>query len=78
MSAGVVYLLHFDRRVREHQCGRGARLVEVVIGAGISLELARTWTGDRKVERLLKNRKAAPRLCPLCSPARRQARRIPS
>lgn len=62
-----------EDRVREHQCGRGARLVEVVIGAGISLELARTWCGDRKLERRLKRRHNAPRLCPLCAPRNRCA-----
>jgi hypothetical protein len=65
-----------EDRVREHQCGRGARLVEVVTNAGIALELVRTWNGDRKLERRLKSRHAAPRLCPTCSPDRamRQAR----
>lgn len=55
-----------DARLVEHRAGRGARLVEVVIGAGIAVEVARTWAGDRNLERRLKNRKGAPKLCPLC------------
>jgi hypothetical protein len=29
--------------------------------------VARTWQGDRKFERQLKNRKHTPRLCPVCA-----------
>ena len=54
-------------RLIEHQTGRGARLMEVVIDAGRSFTLARTWPGtDRAFERKLHRRKASPRLCPLC------------
>jgi hypothetical protein len=35
--------------------------------AGIKWEVARTWTGDRKFERRLKNGKRAPKLCPVCA-----------
>lgn len=31
-----------------------------------SFRVARTWRGDRNFERRLKNRKNAPRLCPIC------------
>jgi predicted GIY-YIG superfamily endonuclease len=57
-----------DARLAEHLAGRGARLVEVVIGLGITIELARTWEGGRDLERRLKRRKSSPRLCPVCSP----------
>ena len=49
-----------------HASGQGARLLEVITSAGIGFELARTWQGTRKDERRIKNRKEAPRLCPLC------------
>lgn len=54
------------RRVKRHLSGQGARLVAVVLGLGIPVELARTWEGERDLERRLKGRKASPRLCPLC------------
>ena len=57
-------------RLEEHRTGRGAQLMEVVTGAGISFRLARTWEGDRKTERRKKHR-GASRHCPLCQAARR-------
>jgi predicted GIY-YIG superfamily endonuclease len=56
-------------RLELHRCGRGARLTQVALERGIGWRLARTWTGDRAYERLLKNRKNAPKLCPLCQQA---------
>jgi hypothetical protein len=39
----------------------------VIAQAGIVVQLARTWEGDRQLERRLKNGHNAPaRLCPLC------------
>jgi predicted GIY-YIG superfamily endonuclease len=55
-------------RLESHANGTGARLLQVITEAGLSFELARTWEGSRKTERSLKNRKATPRLCPLCNP----------
>jgi predicted GIY-YIG superfamily endonuclease len=60
------YAADLDVRLAQHRAGRGARLVEVITEAGISFTLARTWEGDRTMERRLKNRHASPRLCPLC------------
>ncbi len=57
-----------QERLREHQAGRGARLTQVVVDAGISLILARVWKGGRTLERALKNLKNAPKLCPICNP----------
>lgn len=53
-------------RLAEHESGNGARLMEVISQAGITWRLVRTWKGDRKLERQLKNRHEGPRLCPLC------------
>jgi predicted GIY-YIG superfamily endonuclease len=58
---------NLDRRLTDHLCGMGARLMEVVTEAKIEWKVVRTWSGDRKLERRLKNRKEAPALCPLCS-----------
>lgn len=53
-------------RLKAHQRGQGARLMEVVRAAGIGFALARTMPGDRRRERYLKRMKFAPRLCPIC------------
>src|SRR5262245_47856496 len=58
-----------DARLERHRAGHGARLMAVVSAAGIGWQLARTWQGDRKLERKLKRLHATPRLCPICSPA---------
>jgi predicted GIY-YIG superfamily endonuclease len=55
-----------DARLAEHQAGHGARLLAVVRAAGIGWTLARTWEGDRKRERKLKNQGGAGRHCPMC------------
>src|SRR5919198_3310566 len=61
-------------RLALHTEGRGARLVEVVITHGIGFVLARTWAGDRFLERALKRRRMAPRYCPICRAERRRGR----
>jgi hypothetical protein len=67
-------------RLREHATSdhQGARLLRVALAAGGDFELTRMWLGTRKLERRLKQRKAAPRLlCPACpTPAR--AQRLPT
>jgi predicted GIY-YIG superfamily endonuclease len=79
----TIYLLHLDKplrhakhyvgfadveaRLERHASGAGARMLQVCRERGISWTLARTWTGDRKFERRLKNRKDAPHICPICS-----------
>jgi len=54
-----------EKRLKEHRTGRGARLTQVIKEAGIGFQLARTWKGERKKERTLKQRGAA-RHCPIC------------
>ena len=61
------YTRDLDRRITDHLCGMGARLMEVITTAGIEWKVVRTWKGDRNRERQLKNRKEAPALCPICS-----------
>lgn len=39
---------------------------EAAARAGIGWTLARTWDGDRNLERRLKNRHNGPKLCPIC------------
>jgi predicted GIY-YIG superfamily endonuclease len=57
-----------DARMEAHRSGRGARLMEVVKEAGGSFRLVRTWPGGRALERAIKLRKEAPKLCPECTP----------
>ena len=58
---------NLDKRITDHLCGMGARLMEVVTNARIEWRVARTWRGDRRLERRLKDRHNAALLCPLCS-----------
>ena len=53
-------------RLAEHAAGRSARLLAVVVDAGIGWQLARTWDGSRRLERALKRQGGASRRCPLC------------
>jgi predicted GIY-YIG superfamily endonuclease len=61
------YSENLNKRITDHLCGMGARLMEVVTEAKIEWKVVRTWSGDRKLERRLKNGKNSPLLCPLCS-----------
>jgi hypothetical protein len=67
---------HLGKRLAAHRLGNGARLMEVIAGAGIGWTLARTWVGDRALERRLKARKESPRLCPICRGEQGPADRI--
>ena len=58
-----------EDRVALHITGQGARLVEVAVNAGCSVELARTWPGSRTVERQKKRQGGAARCCPICRAA---------
>ena len=60
------YTEDLPKRLSLHKRGLGARLMEVVRNAGIDWVVARTWPGDRVLERRLKNRHESPRLCPIC------------
>lgn len=55
------------QRLTHHATGRGNPLMYAVTQAGIGWQVVRVWWGmGRPFERLLKNRKYAPRLCPVC------------
>lgn len=64
---------NLDARLAEHAAGTGARLTQVVKDAGIGWSLARTWQGGRQLERSLKNRGGASRICPICRAAAHSA-----
>ena len=55
-------------RIWAHMHGDGARLTAVAKERGIGFVVARTWEGaTRTDERKLKDRHAAPALCPICN-----------
>ena len=56
-----------QERVALHRRGQGACLTRAVAGAGIEMIVARTWQGDYRLERKLKNRHSSD-LCPICNP----------
>jgi predicted GIY-YIG superfamily endonuclease len=60
------WALNLDQRLARHATGHGARLLTVITDAGISWQLARTWTGTRTTERAIKRQGGAARRCPLC------------
>jgi hypothetical protein len=60
------YTKHLPSRMAAHLEGRGARFMQVARERGIGFVISRVWPGDRTFERKLKNRKEAPRLCPIC------------
>src|SRR5262245_24135043 len=54
-------------RLKRHQRGGGARLLEVVTDAGSQWRFVGEWRdGDRSIERRLKQR-ASTRHCPICN-----------
>ena len=55
-----------DSRIAEHKAGSGAAITAAAVHRGIGFDVVRTWSGGRQLERKLKNRKEAPRLCPVC------------
>lgn len=56
-----------EERITRHTSGDGSRLMRAVVRAGIGFRVVRTWERvDRNFERTLKNKKCAPRLCPVC------------
>jgi hypothetical protein len=63
---------NLDRRLAHHAKGTGAVLTRHVASAGIGWMLARTWAGDRFLERRLKNQGGRARLCPVCTPGTRR------
>src|SRR5438128_742130 len=55
-------------RLDRHARGCGARLMNVISGAGIGFVLVRVCEGTRATERAIKNCGGAVRYCPACTP----------
>jgi predicted GIY-YIG superfamily endonuclease len=54
------------QRLDAHRSGNGSAIMAAVSRAGVGWTLARTWDGDRTLERQLKDRHNSPKLCPIC------------
>lgn len=65
----IGWAYHLGSRANQHLAGRGARLTQIAKERGIGFVIAAAWPGDRHYERRLKNRKNAPKLCPICRKA---------
>jgi predicted GIY-YIG superfamily endonuclease len=66
---------NLEQRLQQHRRGRaygGARLMEVVMEAGIPWRVVRTWEGGRELELQLKAWNNGGRLCPVCKAAQRK------
>lgn len=70
------YATDLERRIAEHAAGRGARLCAVAKSLGLTFAVVRTWNGDRRKERQLKDRHNAPELCPICRQQRAERERF--
>lgn len=70
------YTDFLKRRVAHHRNGTGANLTKYAARAGCELIIARTWKGDRSVERKLKHAGHHSRLCPLCNPNARNRGKV--
>lgn len=55
-------------RLGHHAAGSGANLLRVVAEAGGTWTVVRTWAGGRDLERRIKRRGGAARVCPTCRP----------
>lgn len=56
-----------EERLKDHKQNNGARLTQVANEREIDYQIVKTWKGDGKLERKLKNRKNSPKLCPICN-----------
>lgn len=60
-------------RLDEHARGRGARILKVIIDAGIEYDVVRVWTtrshkAARNLEKKFKRAQHNTRYCPICNP----------
>lgn len=55
-----------DGRLYYHRKGSGSAITRAAKKRGLDLQVVRTWEGGKDLERKLKARHEAPRLCPLC------------
>ena len=70
LEAPVQHYIGFANRLADrlehHRRGSGARITAALAARGIGFTVARTWRGDRTLERHIKRKTHAARLCPTC------------
>jgi predicted GIY-YIG superfamily endonuclease len=59
-------------RIERHRSGNGARILQVISQLGIDWKVVRTWSGNKALERKLKNQHNAPKLCPVCQQLKKE------
>ena len=64
----IGYTDDLDMRLQAHRSGNGSAIMAAVAERGIDWQVVRAWQGNRDLERRLKKRKEAPKLCPVCNP----------
>lgn len=66
----IGYSKDIEKRIANHRKGKsGVALLNAVVRSGRQLHLVRVFKGaDRGYERMLKRRKKASQLCPVCNP----------
>lgn len=58
-----------EKRVAEHKKNPRPKILKACKENDITFDIVRVWKNkERGFERLLKNRKNAPELCPICNP----------
>lgn len=62
----IGWALNVKGRLFHHRKGKGSRFLAAANSLGIDYDVVREWPGDKQFERQLKNRKCAPRYCPIC------------
>lgn len=62
----VGYTQDLEQRYMTHLMGMGSPLVKAVVNAGIEVQVAKIFVGDRYLERAIKDRKNTPQICPIC------------
>ena len=63
---GFAHCGNLVARLEAHARGRGAKFTRRAREAGCTWHLARTWAGDARLERRIKNQGGASRFCPSC------------
>lgn len=63
----IGYTNNLEKRMDRHARDDGAKILKILKEKGIGWKVVKVWVGgDRKLEKRLKNRGGASRICPIC------------